>query len=201
MTWRAFPRCPIQPKGEIATMSTAIDRIIDDVIKAEGGYSNDPNDAGGETMYGITVAVARANGYAGPMQNLPRSMAVKIYTDRYVNVPKFDQVVQINARVGAELIDTGVNMGPSVAATLLQRWLNGFNAPGSGYQDLFVDGRLGVLSLEALRRFLRQRGNDGEMVLLRGLNGSQAARYLELTESRQKNRAFLFGWVLNRVVL
>lgn len=182
-------------------MNAVVDRIIDDIIKVEGGYANDPNDAGGETMYGITVAVARENGYAGLMRSMPRSVAVKIYTDRYVRVPRFDQVLAINEKIGEELIDTGVNMGPAVAATLLQRWLNGFNLAGSGYQDLFIDGRLGKLSLDALQRFLRHRGKDGETVLLRGLNGSQAARYLELTEARQKNRTFLFGWVLNRVVI
>ena len=64
-------------------MATA-EQIIDQVIAAEGGYSNNPSDKGGETMYGITMAVARANGYSGPMKDMPRSVAVAIYSKRYI---------------------------------------------------------------------------------------------------------------------
>lgn len=36
------------------------DKIINEIIRVEGGYVNDPRDSGGETNFGITVAVARA---------------------------------------------------------------------------------------------------------------------------------------------
>lgn len=178
----------------------SIDSIIEAVIAAEGGYSNNPSDRGGETMYGITVAVARDNGYQGDMRDLPRSLAETIYRDRYINVPRFDEVAAINAKVGEEVIDTGVNMGPHRAAEFLQRWLNGFNTEGT-HQELFVDGRIGPMTLEALSRFLDKRGKEGEAVLLRGLNGTQANRYLELTEANKTQRTFLYGWVRTRVVI
>lgn len=180
-------------------MTQAIQQIINEVIRAEGTYSNNPADRGGETMFGITVAVARANGYTGLMRDMPRSVAEGIYRKRYVTEPKFDLVVQVNEAVGLEVIDTGVNMGPSRAAEFLQRWLNGFNLPGSGYQDLFVDGRVGSLTIEALKRYLARRGREGETVLLRGLNSTQGNRYLELTEANKTQRTFLYGWVRARV--
>jgi len=176
-----------------------IDSIIAKVIETEGGYVNNKADKGGETRFGITVAVARANGYQGPMIDMPQAMAEAIYRKRYITAPMFDQVLTINEQIGTELIDTGVNMGPSRAAEYLQRWLNGFNVTGSGYQDLFVDGRLGSVSIDALRRFLDSRGAEGGRVLLRGLNGSQAARYLELTEQNKTQRQFLYGWIRARV--
>lgn len=182
-------------------MTSKIDAIIKAVIDVEGGYSNNPNDRGGETMYGITVAVARANGYQGPMRAMPRSVAESIYRKRYITDPKFDQVLAINTGVGEEVVDTGVNMGPHRAAEYLQRWLNGFNLPGSGYQDLFVDGRVGKLTLDALRRYLSKRGREGEQVLLRGLNSTQGNRYLEITEANRNQRNFLYGWVRARVVI
>ena len=55
-----------------------IAEVIDGVIRREGGYVNDPRDAGGETCWGITVAVARANGWTGPMKDLPRETAAAI---------------------------------------------------------------------------------------------------------------------------
>ena len=44
-----------------------IDTLIDGVIGREGGYSNHPADRGGPTRWGVTEAVARANGYRGDM--------------------------------------------------------------------------------------------------------------------------------------
>lgn len=177
----------------------AIDSIIDDVLRAEGGYVNNPNDTGGETHYGITVAVARANGYTGLMRDLPRDLARQIYRRRYVEAPGFDRVAAVSLPIALEVIDTGVNMGPSRAGEYLQRWLNGFNVPGSGYQDLFVDGNVGPVTVQALQRYIAKRGNEGINVLLRGLNSTQGNRYLELTEARPSQREFLYGWVRARV--
>ena len=33
---------------------TTFEEIIEQILKHEGGYVNDPNDRGGETKYGIT---------------------------------------------------------------------------------------------------------------------------------------------------
>ena len=49
-----------------------VDRLIDALIEREGGYVDHPADKGGPTCFGITEAVARAHGYAGPMRQLPR---------------------------------------------------------------------------------------------------------------------------------
>ncbi|MDC8757512.1 glycoside hydrolase family 108 protein [Janthinobacterium fluminis] len=183
------------------TNQALIDRVVDSVLRVEAGYVNDPADAGGETNFGITAAVARANGYAGPMRTMPVGVARAIYTARYITEPRFGRVLDINASIGAELIDTGVNMGPHRAAEFLQRWLNGFNDTGSRYQNLFVDGRLGELSLGALAAFLKWRGQDGATVMLRALNGVQAARYLDIAEANTSQRRFLFGWIKERVAI
>jgi len=173
------------------------DVIISRILAAEGGYSNNANDKGGETNFGITVAVARANGYLGEMRDMPESLARLIYLKRYVATPAFDRIAQINEKVGAELIDTGVNMGPSVASTFFQRWLNAFNYRGP-YQDVFVDGRIGSVTVEAFRAFMTWRGLPGETAMLRGLNALQGSRYLDIAERDQNQRQFTFGW-MNRL--
>jgi hypothetical protein len=49
--------------------------------------------------------------------------------------------------------------------------------------------------------FLKARGSQGEVVLLRMLNALQGARYIEITEERVQNEDFIYGWFLNRVVI
>jgi lysozyme family protein len=174
--------------------------LVDAVIDREGGFVDNPADKGGPTCFGITQAVARAHGYAGPMRLLPRSEAVAIYLRLYWLRPRFDEVAARNARLAAELFDTGVNMGPAVAVTFLQRALTALNRNGTDYPDLTPDGRVGPVTLAALDAFLHTRGKgSGETVLLRALEALQGERYLRLAERRPANEAFLYGWLANRI--
>lgn len=70
----------------------------------------------------------------------------------------------------AELTDTGVNMGPSVAAKFLQQALNVFNNHGKLYPDIVADGQIGRRTITALQSFLSARSRDGEKVMLKALN-------------------------------
>jgi lysozyme family protein len=173
--------------------------LIDALIDREGGYVNNPADKGGPTCFGITEAVARAQGYRGAMRQLPREEAVAIYTRLYWTRPALDQIAARSARLAAELFDTGVNMGPAVAITFLQRALTALNRNGKDYPDLVPDGRAGRTTLAALDAFLKVRGSSGETVLLRALEALQGERYLRLAEKRPANEAFLYGWLANRL--
>ena len=132
--------------------------MIDALIEREGGYVDHPADKGGPTCFGITEAVARAHGYAGPMRQLPRDEAAAIYTRLYWLRPRLDEVARRSERLAAELFDTGVNMGPAVAVTFLQRALTALNRNGKDYPDLVPDGRVGAATLAALDAFLALRG-------------------------------------------
>ena len=177
-----------------------IERLLDDVIEREGGFVDHPADRGGATCFGVTEAVARAHGYRGAMRHLPRDEALAIYRRLYWLRPRFDQVARRAPRIAAELFDTGVNMGPAVAATFLQRALTALNRQGRDFADLIPDGRIGPATLAALDGFLEARGaRGGETVLLRALEALQGERYLRLAERRPANEAFLYGWLANRM--
>jgi lysozyme family protein len=177
-----------------------VDELIDALIDREGAYASHPADRGGPTKYGITEAVARAHGYSGAMRDLPRDEAAAIYKRLYWLRPRFDQVAKKSRAIAAELFDTGVNMGPAVAATFLQRALSALNRDRSDYPDLVPDGRIGPATLAALDSFFELRGRDGgETVLLRALDALQGERYIRLAERRPANEAFLYGWLANRV--
>lgn len=174
----------------------SIEQMIADLIAVEGGLSDHPADKGGPTMYGVTQTVARANGYTGQMRDMPRAIAENIYRKRYFVDPGFDRVYLLSPLIAEEMFDTGVNMGTAVPGPWLQRFLNVFN---DSKTDLTVDGVIGPATIVALRLFLNKRGSDGEQVMVRGLNCMQGSRYLELAEKRQPNRAFIYGWLKNRV--
>jgi lysozyme family protein len=191
-----------------------VDGLIEALIDREGGYVANAADAGGATCFGITEAVARANGYRGAMRDLPRDEAAAIYRRLYWLRPHFDAVAQRSPRVAAELFDTGTNMGPAVAVTFLQRALTALNRNGTDYPDLVPDGRIGPQTLAALDAFFAVRGTSpavglvdggdqqklsGETVLLRALEALQGERYLRLAERRPANEAFLYGWLANRI--
>lgn len=176
-----------------------VDTLIDGLIDREGGYVANPADKGGPTCFGITEAVARANGYYGDMRQLPREEAVAIYTRLYWLRPRLDEVAARSERVAAELFDTGANMGPAVAVTFLQRALTALNRNAQDYPDLVPDGRIGPQTLAAFDAFLKVRGGGGETVLLRALEALQGERYLRLAERRPANEAFLYGWLANRI--
>jgi lysozyme family protein len=176
-----------------------IDQYIDDLIAREGGYVDHPADRGGATNWGMTEQVARAFGYHGRMQDMPRSVAKQIYVERYWRAPGFDQVNEHSAAVAEELLDTGVNMGPAVAGRFLQRALNVLNLEGKTYPDVTVDGAIGRMTIAALRAYLSHRGKDGHVVLLRALNAQQGARYIDIAEGRASQEAFVHGWFLHRV--
>ena len=177
-----------------------VDGLIDALIDREGGYVDHSADKGGATCFGITEAVARAHGYARPMRSLPRDEAAAIYKRLYWLRPRLDEVATRSARIAAELFDTGVNIGPAVAVTFLQRALTALNRNRSDYPDLTPDGRIGPATLAALDAFLARRGRgSGETVLLRALEALQGERYLRLAERRPGNEAFLYGWLANRI--
>jgi lysozyme family protein len=176
-----------------------IETLIDEVISREGGYSDHPADRGGPTNFGITQAVARAEGYDGDMRDLPRRNAVKIYRTLYWERPRFAFVAEIAPFVAAELFDTGVNMGTGVAAGFLQRTLNALNRNARDYPDLTLDRQVGPKTIAALAAFLKLRGARGETVLLKAMEALQGERYIGLAERRPGNEAFLYGWLANRV--
>ena len=173
-------------------------RIIDGIINAEGGHVNDPSDSGGETNFGITKAVAVVNGYYGDMRLMPRDFAFTIYCSQYWDSLAGDSLVALSESIAYEVIDTGVNMGINRAAKFLQRCINVFNQEGRLYNDIVVDGDIGHATMAALTAFITLRD---ESVMLKALNCMQGAFYIELAERREKDEAFVYGWLKNRVAL
>lgn len=173
---------------------------INDLIAREGGYVFDPKDSGGETIYGITVATARAYGYSGPMRDLPKSTAMTIYLKRYWVEPNFHKVNDVYPALAEVLLDFGVLAGQSTAAKHLQRALNVLNRNQEDYQDIAADGRIGTITINAIRAFLAKRGKEGGGVIFGMVCAQQSVYLMELAERRPKDERFEYGWQLNRAL-
>ena len=96
--------------------------IFDDaftkLLGHEGSYSNHPSDPGGATMWGVTQAVARANGYAGDMRNFPVFEAKLIYRASYWDACRCDELPDA---VRFDVFDGAVNSGVGQSIKWLQR--------------------------------------------------------------------------------
>jgi lysozyme family protein len=177
--------------------------LINDLIdNKEGGFVNNKKDSGGATKYGITEAVARANGYTGNMKDLPRELAVSIYEKEYWKPLNLDLIAIISPMVAEELFDTSVNCGIGTAAQWFQLVLNAFNRQGIYYPDLIVDGKVGKFTVNCFKDYMNHRAHlRGEKVMLKALNCLQGAHYIKLAALREKDKEFVYGQIDKRVEL
>lgn len=160
-------------------MSADFTKCIKQVFDNEGGYSNDHNDSGGETMYGITKAVARENGYTGEMKNLPKATASEIFYKKYWLAGKLDKVK--STKIAFLVLDTNVNHGLKNATIILQRALNRCDA------GLKVDGIFGAKTLQAVNDNCKK---DAEADLINALIAERLKFYIGIS----KWYAYSKGW-------
>lgn len=176
-------------------------RIITTLLGVEGDYSNNPNDSGGPTRWGVTEKVARANGYIGDMKEYPLESAIDVYVRLFWKPLRGDDIVVLSPAIMQEIFDTNVNCYTGFAAKSLQRCLNVLNDRGKYYPDITIDGVIGQQTITCLAAYLTRRGKEGEQVLLRMLNSLQGTHYITLAESREKDETFVYGWFNHRVVI
>ncbi len=142
------------------------------LIGNEGGYSNNPADPGGETMWGVTARVARAHGYTGAMRDLPLATAKAIAKAEYWDPFKCDQ---LPPDVRFQVLDAAYNGGAPA------KWLQ--QAAG-----VSVDGVIGPQTLAALN------ASDPDKIVMR----FDAYRLQYLARLRGELPEFAGGW-MNRI--
>lgn len=145
------------------------DEAVRHVLSHEGGYVDHPSDPGGETMYGITVAVARAHGYTGSMRDLSLDTAKQIYRRLYWDSVRANEMP---AAIRYPLFDAAVNSGPRQSIRWLQRALG-----------VPADGVIGPVTLRAAH------ATDA-----RDLAVSMIAQRLRMLSGLQHWPSFSRGW-------
>jgi len=176
------------------------DEAFDKTMGHEGGYVNDPTDAGGETYRGIArVYNPQWEGWDIIDDTKPNindseldPYVRQFYEERYWDVNRLDEFPQ---SIANEMFDTGVNMGIGRAAKFLQECLNYLNRNGQLFTDLVVDGAIGSASLNALAKVKKD-----EEILLTMLNVCQGRHYMDYMRKSPIQEKFARGW-FKRVIL
>lgn len=113
----------------------SFDDAFDALIGNEGKFVDNLADPGGATCWGITERVARACGYVGAMQDLPKETAKHIAKTMYWNPLYLDS---FDPRVAFQILDANYNGGHPVI------WMQG--AAGAP-----VDGLIGPKTIAAVQ--------------------------------------------------
>ena len=148
-------------------------------LEEEGLFSDDPDDRGGKTKYGISQR-------AFPdldIENLTQDEAKQIFREKYWEGPGFDRIP--DDVLAVKTFDHGVNLGPGAAGKLLQRALNDVSP---AEEPLVTDGKIGPKSLARMTRVPDEELLDAYVKRLK-------KRYGDIVEAKPSDAKFLRGWI------
>jgi lysozyme family protein len=175
---------------------SSFDLAIATVLLHEGGFVNDPHDAGGATKYGISLRWLQSlgdidsDGYldgdfdknnvvnAVDIKNLNLKEATDLYKKQWWDKYGYEKIQ--DQALATKVFDLAINAGPKVAHRCLQRALRAVTG-----EKLIEDGVLGIKTLTAVN-------NVSSEVLLAAYRSEAAGFYRSL-----RNPLYEAGW-LNR---
>lgn len=124
-------------------MKNNFETIFPLLIKDEGGYGNDPADAGGPTKYGITIddvqKYIKKGATADDVRALTLDQAKTIYRDKYWNALDCDN---LTSGVDYTVFDYGVNSGLGRPRNCLKKFAD---KKGDELIDAINDERMSFL--------------------------------------------------------
>ena len=176
----------------------SVTEIAREIIAREGGFVNDPNDPGGATKYGVTLATLRRLGLditgdgktdIGDLRALTPDRAVQIYTEYYFRRPRLSDLPEA---LQPSVFDMYLNAGAN-AIKVLQQLLADMGA------DLGKDGVVGPQTITAAHAAAAT-----DPVLLTDAYGiARRNYYYALADARPQSRKFARrqdggkgGWIL-----
>jgi lysozyme family protein len=173
----------------------------------EGGYCNDPDDAGGETYKGIArnfhgswMGWTLIDEYKGDprfpkcldQDTVLQDMVKAFYKATFFDVFRGDDMP---LDLALEMFDTGVNMGVGRAIGFLQTALNVLNRNGQLYPDIVEDGAYGNNTHKTLHTYLN---TDSSGLLVKIINVLQGMHYINYMKKSPTQEKYARGW-FNRV--
>jgi lysozyme family protein len=162
---------------------------IKQVLVHEGGYVNHPNDPGGPTNFGVSLAFLKDHGIdlnhdgvidITDVKNMTIDQAVECFKIRFWDPGHYELVA--DQTIATKVFDMAVNMGPPQAHKLVQRACTDCGDP------LVDDGALGTKSFGAINRL-------DPKALITAICKRQAGFYRALVAQDSRYGVFLAGWL------
>lgn len=170
-----------------------IEDILDDVLRSEGGFSDDPADPGGATRHGISLRYARGVGLDNDgdgdvdrddILRVTPAQARALYRKDFWSRPGLDR---LPGPIQPVLVDWAVNSGPPRAIMALQRVIN---LAQIGF-DLDDDGVMGPKTRRAADHAQSMMGP----FLNNAIVDERLDFYRRLVAVRPAMARFLRGWL------
>lgn len=161
--------------------SDTFNEALEFVFKAEGGLSDDVEDAGGITKYGISIKFLKEinpKATSDDIVGLTKQEAKDLYYRYFWLACKCDKMPR---NVAFVVFDTAVNCGCGTAIKLLQKC----------FYDIAVDGVIGNETLQAVK-------DSSPDLIVDSYLSLRTKRYKDIVAKHPRQRVFINGW-LNRV--
>lgn len=174
------------------TVDQVLDEILNRIIESEGGLTNDPEDRGGVTNYGVSLRYARGKPEmdldgdgdidAHDIELVTPEIAKKLFREDFFDAPGF---VALPDAIWAQMFDIAVNAGAGRAINLLQRTVTVLGFP------IDIDNRLGPRTKSASEKAVDQLGASA---VNNALVEQRLAFYDRVIENNPSQRVFRKGW-------
>ena len=164
-----------------------LEQIIDGILKAEGGYTNHPNDNGGPTNFGVTQK--EYSEYIGrpatieDVKKMPIAHARDIFKKKYYLAPKIDLLPEAIQPV---VTDACVLYGPKRAIIFLQNVINMF-----AHEQIAVDGQIGPGTAKAAADVIRI---VGAWMVVNAYCDQRIEFCNRIVANNPSQKVFLKGW-------
>lgn len=147
------------------------EQAVKKVLENEGGYVNDPTDAGGETKFGISK-----RSYPGEdTKNLTIERAKEIYKADFWDKIQGDLIM--DQLIAESVFDFAVNAGVSTAVKLAQRVV-----------EVESDGIVG-------KKTLFELNHVDDLYFIKIFALEKIKYYAKICEKTPTNKKYFFGWV------
>lgn len=163
----------------------SVESIAADIVRREGGFVNDPDDPGGATKHGVTLATLKRLGIdvdgdrdvdVADVKALTPDRAASIYVRHYFRDPGLDRLPE---PLQASVFDMQVNAGTN-AVRILQRLMAAFGLP------LKDDGVVGPVTARTVGRAMTKAPEH----LVDAYGIARRNYYYRLGDARPASRKF-----------
>ena len=179
------------------------------VLKFEGGYVNDPDDPGGETVFGISrkfhpdwvgwetidffTTEEKKNLDLDILRDEPAlfDAVSKFYYYKFYTRLKCDNIENLFSKLACNIFDFAVNAGIKTSAKTLQKAINKA-CVDLHMTNILEDGIIGNKTLEKLNIIIAHDYNKAE--LLHYFKELRILYYIDITKKRPVFLKYLKGW-------